>query len=170
MKKNIWLVIMSLIPFLLACKKSQNQSNPPSAQSYIKFKLENTLTECSTLITASYYPSVPDSQISISGAWSTGSIRIEISGSNSALTPGAYVFANNKLHSGHIFTNNPAGRFVAGMDLFLNVYNGSGKIIISEISPQFVKGTFEFVTGTDPSNPSLPIKTVTSGEFYVKRG
>lgn len=170
MKKSTWLFLTPIILFFISCTDKGDQSPPPAVQSYIKFKLDNNQVQCTSLITASYFTSVPDSQLTINGAWSTGSFKLEISGSNSPLVPGNYTFAANKWHSGHIFTNSPAGRFVAGMDLFLNSFNGSGNVNITDISPQYVKGTFEFITGIDSSNPSLPAKTVTAGEFYVKRG
>jgi len=44
---------------------------------------------------------------------------------------------------------------------------GSGKINILEINNNYVKGTFEFVSGLNPITNK--IKTITNGEFQVKR-
>ena len=170
--KFLAITIFSL--FLLpGCKKDKTQNNtpppPPPFQSYIKFKLDNVQTECTAFITATYIPSNPDTAININGSWNTGAMRLEVSGNHQLLTPGTYTFNSGKWHSGTIWTTNPGMKYVAGMDLYPlnNIYSGSGSITITEISTQYVKGTFEFITGIDI--PTNTFKTVINGEFYIKR-
>lgn len=45
---------------------------------------------------------------------------------------------------------------------------GTGKITILEINEKYNRRTFEFVTGINEAAGIL--KTVTNGEFYIKRG
>lgn len=153
----------------ISCKKNNIPDNVPIPpfQSYIKFKLDNVQTECNSLIKATYFQQFPDTAITISGAFAIGSIALRASNSP-LLTPDTYTFNSAKWHSGTIWTNSPSAvRYVAGADLFLNLYNGSGQITITEISTGFVKGTFEFITGVDI--PTNTFKTVTNGEFNIKR-
>lgn len=171
MQKGFIIILLVSELLFAGCKKDNDQNNspatPPAFQSYIKFKLDNVLTECNAQITASYFPLIPDTSISISGGWNSVGIKLDVSGNQQLLTTGTYTFNSAKWHSGTIWANSPTVRYVAGMDLFLNMYSGSGYITITEISAQYVKGTFEFITGIDI--PTNTFKTVTNGEFYVKR-
>lgn len=174
MQKSIIIIILFSELLFTGCKKDSNQNNnpptPPAFQSYIKFKLDNVQTECNAQITASYFPLIPDTAIAISGGWNSGAIRLAISGDQQVLTTGTYTFSPIKWHGATYWTSSPGGiRYTAGTDLFGgNMYSGSGYITITQFSAQYVKGTFEFITGIDI--PTNTFKTVTNGEFYVKRG
>ncbi len=172
MQKAIIIIILFSELLFTGCKKDSNQTNPPATppafQSYIKFKVDNVPVECNAQISASYLPLIPDTSIWIAGASNIADIRLQVSGNQQLLTTGTYTFNSAKWHSGTIWTKSPgAVRYVAGMDLFLMNYSGSGYVTITEISAQYVKGTFEFITGIDI--PTITFKTVTNGEFYVKR-
>lgn len=170
MKKVIILILLFSQFFSISCKKDNSQNNTPPTpfQNYIKFKLDNVQTECTSLIKATYFQSLPDTSIKISGAWNAGSFALDLSGNGQTLKPGIYTFNSTKWHSGTIWTTSPAIRYVAGMDLYLNIFEGSGNVTISEISNEYIKGTFEFITGIDI--PTSTFKTVASGVFHIKRG
>jgi Family of unknown function (DUF6252) len=169
MQKIINIIFFSALLLCLGCKKYPPQNTSPVFQSYLKFKLNNVPIECTALIKATYFlPSItPDTAITITGSWADGDIALAVI-KGQLLTPGTYTFTSSKLHSGTIWTKSPAGRYIAGADLFLGVYNGSGQITITEISTDYVKGNFDFITGVDITTNTF--KTVTSGEFHIKRG
>ncbi len=161
-----------LIAFLLAtlfagCKKSDT---PPSFQSYIRFKLDGGQTECTEHIRATYLPATigPDNVITISGDWPGGSISLYLNESV-VLSARQYLFEPFKWRSGEIWTTGPSGRhYGGGSCLACSQVDGPGQITFTEINAEFVKETFEFVTGVDIATTAF--KTVTNGEFHIKRG
>jgi hypothetical protein len=166
MKQTI-IAFLCVALICFSCKKDNSPStSTPVFQSYLKFKLDGTATESSTLIRASYLQGIPDSVVGISGAWANGSIALRAS-KQPLLTLGTYIFIAGKWDAGTIWTNSPANRYVAGAGSFLGSYGGSGQITITELSNEYVKGTFEFVTVPDPATGIF--KTVTNGEFHIKR-
>jgi Family of unknown function (DUF6252) len=168
MQKIIIIAFIYIMFSGISCKKNDSQNTIPPFQSYIRFKLDNVQTECTSLIKATYFPQFPDTAITISGAFAAGAIALYIHNAQ-LLAPGIYTFNSAKGYSGTIWTNGPGAiRYVAGADLFLNLYGGSGQITITEISTVYVKGTFDFVTAVDI--PTNTFKTVTNGTFNIKRG
>ncbi|OSZ77563.1 hypothetical protein CAP36_14410 [Chitinophagaceae bacterium IBVUCB2] len=166
MKKIIIATLCSIL-FFSSCKKSNSPDPTPVFQSYLKFKLDGVTTECTSLINATYFAGIPDSVVTVTGAWANGSIAFRAS-KKPLLTTGTYPFMSTKWDHGTIWTQTPAARYVAGADTHLSSYGGSGQIIITEQSSQYVKGTFEFITVQDPATGIF--KTVTDGEFHIKRG
>jgi hypothetical protein len=90
-----------------------------------------------------------------------------------SIVTGVYEFRNNSMRSGsmEIFsstTNLLPGYYLSGnrrLDTLQLL--GSGKIVISEISTDYVKGSFDFVTA--PGSNGEPALHVTDGEFHIKR-
>lgn len=167
MKKILYCSIIATL--FLGCKKSSDQS---PFMSYLRFNLDGVRTECNNHIRATYLPSTigPDEIISISGDWSGGSIELKIQNPSSPsqpLTPMKYIFEPFTQRSGTIWITGPTGSlYGAGSCFFCPQVDGSGSITITEISPEYVKGSFEFITAATYST----FKTVTNGEFHIKRG
>lgn len=150
------------------CNKSKDSSTD-----YLKGKMDGVAFECNANIKAN--TPMPgssgggsDPTIIITGEMSMYSIKLNIYGEGSSIATGTYVFQADKNRSATIWHNNvdayyagPSGGF--GPVLLI----GSGKITILEISKNYIKGSFEFVTAANGA-PALP-KTVTDGEFYIKR-
>jgi hypothetical protein len=163
--------IIITVVFASLCCASCKKSAPPPFQSYLKFNLDAVQTECNAHIKATFMsPSLgPDNILTISGDWAGGSIELDLN-DGQVLIPGTYTFQSRKWRTADIWINEPTGRYYSagwGGLLKSRLY-GSGQITISEISPEYVKGTFEFVTGVDIHTTDL--KTVTNGEFHIKRG
>jgi hypothetical protein len=167
MKRTIILIVIFAVLSGVNCKKDNTQS----FQSYLKFKLDNVQTECNAHITATYLPSTisPDVIITISGNWTDGAIALKLN-EGQVLTPGTYIFQNGTSRSGELWTTGPLARYYAavGGGVFNPSINDSGQITITEISADYIKGSFDFVTHVDGSTNTF--KTITSGEFHIKRG
>jgi len=165
--------ITILIILFAGCKKT---NEPAPQQNYIRFTIDGVPVECKAYTYASI-PQNPDVIISISGNYPGGSIELKLT-EGSKLTAKQYLFEPFTSRSGEIWTSGPTGRhYSAGSGSATPNVDGSGQITITEISAGtgtvyvydgYVKGTFEFTTAIDI--PTNTFKTVTAGEFYVKRG
>ena len=175
MKKLLTFItgITILIILFAGCKKTKE---PAPQQNYIRFTIDGVAVECKAYTHASI-PQNPDRIIGISGNYPGGSIELKLT-EGSSLTAKQYLFEPFTDRSGEIWTSGPTGtHYGAGSGLFYPNVDGSGQITITEISAGtgtvymndgYVKGTFEFTTAIDISTNTF--KTVTAGEFYVKRG
>jgi Family of unknown function (DUF6252) len=167
MKRVIVIGVVFTAVLVASCKKNNTQP----FQSYLKFKLDNVQTECNSHISATYLPPTvgADNIISISGNWVGGAVALKLN-EGQVLTPGTYIFQTGTWRSGEIWTDGPASRYygAGGGGDFNSLVYGSGHIIITAISAEYVKGNFNFVTYIDGATNSF--KTVTNGEFYIKRG
>lgn len=96
------------------------------------------------------------------------SIKLNIYGEGSSITTGTYVFQGGKNQSATIWQNNVDAYYAGNGGFFDPIpLHGSGRITILEISEKYIKGSFEFVT--DVNGYTGVSKTVTDGEFYIKR-
>jgi hypothetical protein len=164
MKKTIVIAAVFAVLLHVNCKKNEN-----TFQSYLRFKLDNVQIECNAHISASR-PNFPeDVIIEIAGEWADGIINLEIHESQ-VLAAGAYPFLPGKVREVAVYiTTNPTytelyAAFAGG--IFNPSVPGSGQIVINEISPEYIKGSFEGVL----NDGSGKIKVLTSGEFHIKRG
>lgn len=151
---------------LISCKKDNNE---PAFQSYLRYKLDGVQVESNAHIKATYLPPTigPDKVITISGDWSGGSISLYLNESQ-VLAAGQYLFDPFTWRTGEVWASGPGGRYyIGGSCLGCATVTGSGKVIITEINAEYVKGSFEFVTGVDAATSTF--KTVTDGEFHIKR-
>jgi hypothetical protein len=165
-RKNLFLLILS-VPFLLpglfsGCKKDTGSVN------YLRGKIDGVSFECNSNIWATPEGS-GDKIIAFRGDWSTySSIRFYLDGQGSNITTGTYDFQTGNLYNVVLYENNDgysAGYFCDFASPC--TFEGSGKITLLEISKKHIKGTFEFVTsGNGATGVS---KTVSDGEFYIKR-
>ncbi len=166
MKKTSIVFLSLVILFFTGCSK--NDSDPPF-QSYLRFKLDGVQTECTQHIRATYLPPSigPDNVITISGDWTGGSISLYLN-ENNPLSAGQYLFEPFKWRTGEIWTNLPGTTtyHAGGSCLACSSVEGSGRITFLELSPGYVRGNFEFVTGLNAGNT---FKAATNGEFYIKR-
>ena len=142
-----------------------SKNSPAPFTSYLKGKVDGIAFECNTGIDASKPYLSGDTHLVFSGSWSAGSIELINSNSSGPIIPGEYIFAANEYRRGTIWIN--GATYGAGDDPSLGVLNGSGKITILEISSDYVKGNFEFTT--KPDDITHIVKTITNGEFYIKR-
>ena len=171
MKKNIVIAAVFIALLNIHCKKNENNTDP--FQSYLRFKIDNVQTECNAHIKATYMPPTigPDNIISISGSWGGGSIELGLNEASSGqvLTTGTYTFLPGMVRSGELWITTFPSAYYSGFGggVFNPLVLGSGQVTFSEVSPGYVKGSFECVL-TDLAGTTL--KVITSGEFHIKRG
>ncbi len=161
------LAAIGILLLLANCSKP-NDSTPNSFTSYIKGKVDGVVFECTTNISATKpFPTGADVYLEINGGWSTGSVYLIINNGtgSAAIAPGAYIFETSKYWRGTITVDGRS--YGAGGGYITTPLQGSGKITILEISSEYVKGSFEFTS--KPDDVSGVVKTVTNGEFYIKR-
>lgn len=162
MKKSILIACVFVVLMNINCKKDEE------FKSYLRFKLENVQIECDRHIGASYTPPTINplqNIISISGSWAGGSIELVLH-HGQTLTPGTYIFHPSTYHSGDIWLPNESYSGMGGGE-FNPLVGGSGHIIISEISTDYVKGTFECTLLS--LIPGTPLKVLTNGSFHIRR-
>ncbi|MFZ1262916.1 MAG: DUF6252 family protein [Chitinophagaceae bacterium] len=161
--KLLSIVIACFVLSLSACKKENDTS-----ASYLKGKVDGVAFECNSDIRATT-GAAGDATIFFRGDVSPWSFRFYLDGQGSDITAGTYNFQTGILRNAVVYQNNDG--YAAGYfcDPFAPcVFYGSGKIIIQEINKKYIKGTFEFVTNV--SGATGTFKTVTDGEFHIKRG
>jgi hypothetical protein len=145
--------------FLAGCKKSNS-----SAESYYRMTINGLRVPCDNGIRANK-TTTQNNLLYIDGQWSAGGLRIEIF--NFANTAGTWMVNPNFGSSPRFTLFEGQIQYDAGDGGFNGGQLGSGKVIILEISDEFIKGTFEFT-----SSPSLftnMSRTVTQGEFQVTK-
>ena len=164
MKKGVWIYSIFFVGILTnSCSKDE----VPVFQSYFKMTIDGTREVKADLeIRASGPPSLS----SLYGRWSTGELSISLFQYNNSLGKkivegsGAPIILRFNLY------DPGQTSYYAGDNGPFGTVTGSGMINILEISNEYVKGTFEFVaiggSGVHPNE----IKTVTNGEFHIKRG
>ena len=155
LKISLWAILISIS--IAGCKKSNDQP----FQSYIRMAINGTTVACNAGIKAT---SPQDESITISGSWATGSVRLEII-EGSQITPRDYLFETGKFREAKVWVSGEV--YFALSSSISSIVIGSGKIKILEISNDYVKGSFEFITGIFPLGGIS--QTVTNGEFYIKR-
>lgn len=170
MKKIISL--LTVIIFITACKK---ESKPP-VQNYMRFQLDGVQVECDGKYGAGFRSTVqPDANISFHGGWGDNALDFQIfTSATTDITPGQYVFGPDKAYRATLFlhkTGTPPGNhdfYAAGSYVSAPSIPGSGQITIIEINADYIKGSFDFITGVNHLTGLF--KTVTNGEFLIKRG
>ena len=164
-------VIIFILLSLVGCKKDNSPDS--SFTSYLRGKIDGVAFECTSNIFASrpYHETDFSNDVTIKGEWPLYSIHLFVHSGGSNITTGTYVFQSDKIHFAQI-SNYSAIYYFAGVhSTFYSPYSGligSGRITITEISYKNIRGTFEFVTDTNYITKLS--KTVTDGEFYIKRG
>jgi hypothetical protein len=159
-------VLFLLLSFFSGCSKN----NDPQIQSYFKGKLDGVAFECTSNITANTPEPIsgpPDPTIRITGNWLNNSIKLMLISESSSITTTTYTFQADKNRSATLYIGSeayyagPSGTFMPP------ALHGSGSITISEVSKNAVKGTFSFTSEISPATGLA--KSITDGEFYVKR-
>ena len=165
MKKNFFLLILCFACLLLglvsACKKDTGSNN------YLRGKIGGVSFEGNSNIWATPVGQ-GDKIIAFRGDWSAYSIRFYLEGQGSNITTGSYNFQTGQIYNATLYENNDgysAGYFCGFASPC--TFHGSGKITFLEISKKRIKGTFEFVTSVHGATGRS--KTVSDGEFYIKR-
>ena len=155
-----------------ACKKDSKSS----VQNYMRFKLDGVQVECDGKFGATYKTTAgPDANITFYGGWGDNALDFQIfTYATTDITPGQYVFGPGKAYWAELWPNGtlttPGNHYsyVAGAIVPLPVIAGSGQITIIEINADYIKGSFDFITAVNSSTGLF--KTVTNGEFLIKRG
>jgi len=161
------ILILPVIICFLSCFTGCKKDNITNSTNYLKGKVDGVSFECNSNIWATP-EGAGDKIISFRGDWPSYSILFYLDGQGSNITTGSYNFQTGKLYNAIIYQNNDgysAGYFCGSFSPC--TFEGSGKITFLEISKKNIKGTFEFATSVNGATGSL--KTVTAGEFYIKR-
>ena len=162
-------VIATILLIIFAgCSKPKDFSS-----SYLKGKIDGVAFECTANISANKPEPIPgsvrgdDPTIRISGEWMTHSIKLIITSEGTSIHTGKYAFEVGKWRNASLVWSSSETYYAGdGCILCVPQLHGSGSITILEISKNYIKGTFEFIT--DPFGGSVT-KTVTDGEFYINR-
>ena len=158
-----------VILLLTGCKKSDSPAPAPS--SYMRFKLNGVQVTCDNNFYATpKSTTTADANISFNARWGNKSLDMKLfTYLTNDIAPGSYTFATLKQYGAEIYPDgSPGPVYVAGSpNAPAAVITGSGQITITEINAQYLKGTFDFVTGAN-INTGLTM-TVTNGEFYMRR-
>ena len=168
MKKGVWIYSIFFVGILT---NSCSEDEVPVFQSYFKMTIDGTREVKADLEIRASSPS-QFNYLSLYGRWSTGELSINLSGYNNSLGK-KIVVANPDLTlispRFKLFDPGQTG-YYAGDNGISGDKSGSGTINILELSNEYVKGTFEFDaiggSGVFPNE----IRTVTNGEFHIKRG
>ncbi len=156
-------VIAYFIFSLSACKKETGTGS----NSYLKGKVDGVAFECNSDIRATA-GGAGDKTIFFRGSVSPWSFQFYLDGQGSDITAGTYNFQTGIVRNAIVYQNNDgysAGYFCPSFSPCS--FYGSGKITIQEISKKYIKGTFEYITDVSPATSTF--KTVSNGEFYIKR-
>jgi hypothetical protein len=172
-------LLLKLVPVLLiillsidACKKDSKQS----VQNYMRFKLDGMQVECDGKFFAiSKTTAGPDANISFNAGWGDNALDFQIfTYGTTDITPGQYMFGPGKAYSAQLWPNGTLTTpgihysYIAGATVPSAAIAGSGQITIIEINAEYIKGSFDFITAVNSSTGLF--KTVTNGEFLIKRG
>ena len=153
---------------MISCKKGSDDFT-----NYIKGKLDGVAFESNSNIKAFKPMPVPgqngsDPTLIITGDWPMYSLKLNIYGEGSSISKGTYVFQADKNRSATLWYNGVDAYYAGNGSSFLPLQlHGSGRITILEISEKSIKGTFEFISEVNGAN--MLSKTVTEGEFHIKR-
>ena len=163
--KLLSLITICFVLFLGSCKKE----NGTGFTSYLKGKVDGVSFECTANIKANKPEQIPpgpeDPTIRLTGEWASNSIQLMLVTETSNITTGTYPLQADKKRSATIYLG-ANGYYAGNSGPFLPPQlHVSGSITITEVSKNYVKGTFQFTT---EANMGI-IKTVTDGEFYIKR-
>ena len=163
-------VFLIIVSSSVACKKD----GKPSVQNYMRFKLDGMQVECDKHFYASYRSTVgPDANITFYAGWGDNALDFQLfTLGTTDITPGQYVFGPNKAYWAQLWPNGTTSgsgiSYSAGSVAQSATIAGSGQITIIEINADYIKGSFDFITGTNSITGLF--KTVTNGEFLIKRG
>lgn len=161
------IIVMSIA----ACKKD----NKTSVENYMRFKLDGVQVECDGHFGATYRSTVgPDANISFYGGWGDNALDFQIfTYATTDIVPGQYVFGPGKAYYAQLWPNGTLTTpgvhhsYFAGSIIPSPSISGSGQVTIIEINADYIKGSFDFITGVH-SDTGL-FKTVTNGEFLITR-
>ena len=159
-------VLLTLVLLFAFCNKPNNFS-----ASYLKGKIDGIAFECNANITANKPEPIPgfgsDPTLIITGSWPMYSIKILILNKSPKVSVGTYEIEIDKQRSATIVWNGVDNYYAGSGGLILPQLFGNGRFTILEISDKYVKGIFEFATDVNSATGNL--KTVSDGEFYIKR-
>ncbi len=163
--KLITLIISIL--FFAGCKKPGQE-----IQSYLRLTIDGARVECDQHIQASSNAGLSIQKLDISGNWTTnslesGSIEIELynydntTGEKQFSWPGRItIWLHHKNVNGAVLSDTYEADGTGG---------STAKINILEVNNRIIKGTFEFIALMYTGPGTVQTKTITNGEFYIKR-
>lgn len=153
------LVLLAVFSFLGSCKKS---STP--FKSYFRMTIDGTRNIDADLEIRANGTNISNA-LFLYGRWATGELSIELNPYDNTL---GEKIVNANLGSPRFILFDNQKQYYAGDNGIFGTVTGSGKITILEISDEFVKGNFQFISG--PDFFTNEIRTITNGEFHIKRG
>ncbi len=165
-------VFFIIILSITACKKDSRAS----VQNYMRFKLDGVQLECDNgFFAVSKSTVTPDADITFYAKWGDNELDFQIfTYATTDIKPGQYLFGPGKAYQAQLWPNGTLTTpgihysYVAGANVPSTVIAGSGQITIIEINAGYIKGSFDFITGVNSTTGLF--KTVTNGEFLIKRG
>jgi hypothetical protein len=165
-------VFLIILLSIAACKKDSK----PSVQNYMRFRLDGVQIECDGKFFASSKSTVtPDANISFNAGWGDNALDFQIfTYATTDITPGQYVFGPGKAYRALLWPNGTLTTpgihysYNAGAEVPSASIAGSGQITIIEINADYIKGSFDFITAVNSMTGLF--KTVSNGEFLIKRG
>lgn len=161
----------SMLFLFTGCGKPKDFS-----ENYLRGKIDGVAFECSNIRAHKPMPtpgSGSDPTLIVTGEWPMYTIKLNIYGEDGiagvSITESTYVFQADRNRSATIWYNGVDGYYAGngggwGTPAYLA---GSGSITILTIDKNYIKGSFEF--HTDVNGATGLSKTVTDGEFYIKR-
>lgn len=159
----------SMLFLFTGCSKPKDFS-----ESYLRGKIDGVAFECSNIRAHKPMP-VPgsgggdDPTLIVTGEWPGYTIKLNIYGEGSSIIENIYGFQADKNRSATIWYNGVDAYYAGngggwGIPAYLA---GSGSITILKINKNYIEGRFEF--HTDVNGSTGLSKTVTDGDFYIKR-
>jgi hypothetical protein len=154
------LILYLACSFLSGCKKSSQ-----SFQSYLRMTIDGTRAVTADLEIRANNPRGGNA-LFVSGRWSGGDLSISLNPYDNSIGEKIIVPTTFTNITPRFSLDDPE-LYYAGDNGLSGGVVGSGKINILEISNDYVKGTFQFTSGRNSFTNQ--IRTVTNGEFYIKR-
>jgi hypothetical protein len=171
MKRHLILATV-LALYAISCSK-HNDPQPPSIKEYFRGKVDGVFFSDSTTAGISYggsCPRCPPPSPFIHGKSTVGWITLDFGGSwpdtgelKLGYPPWGYSITITLDNGQPFFAGNKWDQQKG-----LNVFQGSGKINILEITGGYMKGTFECIAPADSTVGIFPPMSITDGEFNLK--
>lgn len=170
-------IILKKIPIFLiilfsiaSCKKDGKKTT----ENYMQFVLDGVQVKCDGHYGATPRTTIgPDANIIFYAGWGNNAIDFQLfTQAATDIAPGQYVFGPGKAYVAQIWphrTSTPGidYSYIAGSYAQSPTIAGSGQITIIEINGDYIKGSFDFITGINSNNGLF--KTVTDGQFLISR-
>ena len=153
---KFFFVVIVALSTLSSCRKEEPATETPPI--YLRMKVNGVDVNATTELSAR----LGDFSLFLSGEWTGGSLYIDVRDIGNST--GEFVIGpNSQTSPSFTYTDNVTSYHANNGGFFGNP--GSGKLVVSELTKDHIKGTFEFVTAKN--GITQLIKTVTAGEYSL---